>query len=199
MRSGRFGAPLRRDAELARLLAGWAPVAHSNGASHVTPCTRSEPSICGIARACSTRSAGSTVTGGDDAAHARRRCAACRVSARVSMSAIATMLCAHQVIAQRAVRPPVAGDRRFLAHDEAGDLRRRAIRRRRPPRRSCRSAAARHRDDLPGIGRIGQDFLVAGQAGVEHDLAARLAGGARGHAAEPGAVFECEHCVHRQA
>ena len=33
-------------------------------------------------------------------------------------------------------------------------------------------------DDLPGIGRIGEDLLVAGHGGVEADLAHRVAGGA---------------------
>ena len=46
-----------------------------------------------------------------------------RVSARVSMSAMATMLWRDEVVAQGAVRAPVAGDRRRLAHDEAGDVR----------------------------------------------------------------------------
>jgi hypothetical protein len=27
------------------------------------------------------------------------------------------------------------------------------------------------RDDLPGIARVGQDFLIAGHRGVEHHLA----------------------------
>ena len=43
-------------------------------------------------------------------------------------------------------------------------------------------------DDLPGIGRIGEDLLVAGHRGVEADLADRLAGGAEADAFEHGAV-----------
>ena len=43
---------------------------------------------------------------------------------------------------------------------------------------------ARHRDDLAGVGRIGEDFLVAGHARVEHDLARRDAFGAAAHAFE---------------
>ena len=35
-----------------------------------------------------------------------------------------------------------------------------------------------HRDDLALVGRVGEDLLVAGHAGVEDDLAERLAGGA---------------------
>ena len=33
-------------------------------------------------------------------------------------------------------------------------------------------------DDLPGIGRVGEDLLIAGHGGVEADLADRVAGGA---------------------
>ena len=93
-----------------------------------------------------------------------------RVSARVSMSAMATMPWRVEIVAQRAVRAPVAGDRRRLAHDEAGHMRRLRL-------GIARGDAVvadlrrRHRDDLPGVGRVGQDFLVAGHAGVEDDLA----------------------------
>src|SRR5437588_413907 len=52
-----------------------------------------------------------------------------------------------------------------------------------------------HRDDLSRIGRIGQHFLVASHARVEHDLAGGLAARARGDAAEPGSVFESKNGV----
>ena len=55
---------------------------------------------------------------------------------------------------------------------------------------------ARHRDDLPGVRRIGQHFLVAGHARVEHDLAAGLAGRAGRLPFVPGAVFERECGFH---
>ena len=47
-------------------------------------------------------------------------------------------------------------------------------------------------DDLPGIGGIGEDFLVAGHGGVEAHLADRVAGRAEAHAFEHGAVGEHE-------
>ncbi len=47
-------------------------------------------------------------------------------------------------------------------------------------------------DDLPGIGRVGQDLLVAGHRGVEADLARRLAFGADADALNDGAVVEDE-------
>ena len=43
-------------------------------------------------------------------------------------------------------------------------------------------------DDLPGIGRVGQDFLVAGHRGVETDLADGLPGRAKTDAFEHGAI-----------
>ena len=43
-------------------------------------------------------------------------------------------------------------------------------------------------DDLAGIGRIGEDFLVAGHRGIEADLADGMAGGAKAEAFEHRAV-----------
>ena len=46
----------------------------------------------------------------------------------------------------------------------------------------------REGDDLPGIGRIGEDLLIAGHRGVEADFADGMAGGAEADAFEHGAV-----------
>jgi hypothetical protein len=46
------------------------------------------------------------------------------------------------------------------------------------------------RDQLARIGRVGEDFLVAGDRGVEHHLADGKPGRAHGYALEHGAVFE---------
>ena len=46
----------------------------------------------------------------------------------------------------------------------------------------------REGDDLPGIGRIGEDFLIAGHGGIEADLADGVAGRAKTEAFEHGAV-----------
>ena len=43
-------------------------------------------------------------------------------------------------------------------------------------------------DDLPGIGRVGEDFLIAGHGGIEADLADRGAGGAEAEAFQNRAV-----------
>src|SRR5262249_60631755 len=47
-------------------------------------------------------------------------------------------------------------------------------------------------DDLPGIGGIGEDLLIAGHRGVEADLADRVPGGAKALSFEHGAVSKDE-------
>ena len=54
------------------------------------------------------------------------------------------------------------------------------------------------RDDLPRIGRVGQDLLVARHRRVEHDFAGRRAGGTDRHAAKHGAVLERKNSRCRQ-
>ena len=48
----------------------------------------------------------------------------------------------------------------------------------------------REGDDLPRIGRIGEDLLIAGHRGIEADLADRVAGRAEANAFQHGAVRE---------
>jgi hypothetical protein len=50
----------------------------------------------------------------------------------------------------------------------------------------------RQRDDLPAVARVGQDFLVTGQRGIENDLADAAAGGADRNAGEDRTVGEHE-------
>jgi len=52
----------------------------------------------------------------------------------------------------------------------------------------------RQRDDLPAVAGVGEDFLVAGERGVEHHLAHRVAGCTDAGAEEGRAVCECEQC-----
>ena len=49
-------------------------------------------------------------------------------------------------------------------------------------------------DDLAGIGRIGEDFLVSGERGIENDLAGALGGRTKTHAFEDASVFQGEDC-----
>src|SRR5581483_11656174 len=51
-----------------------------------------------------------------------------------------------------------------------------------------------HHDDLKAVGRIGRDFLIAGQRSVEDDFADRIGSGAKGCAAVDGSIFENEKC-----
>ncbi len=46
--------------------------------------------------------------------------------------------------------------------------------------------------DLTRIARVGQDFLIAGDSGVEHDFADRMPGGADRVTTKDRAVGECE-------
>ncbi|MNY06805.1 hypothetical protein D3C86_1395780 [compost metagenome] len=51
----------------------------------------------------------------------------------------------------------------------------------------------RQRDDLPGIARVGEDFLVTGDSGVEHHFADGMAGSADGIATKDRAVCKREN------
>src|ERR1700675_5188214 len=50
----------------------------------------------------------------------------------------------------------------------------------------------RQRDDLAAVRRIGQDFLIAGDRGIEHDFAGGDAGRANRRAAKHRAISEDE-------
>ena len=49
-----------------------------------------------------------------------------------------------------------------------------------------------HRDDLPAVTGVGEDFLIAGHRRVEANLAVDFAVGPDGSSGEDGAVFECK-------
>jgi hypothetical protein len=51
-------------------------------------------------------------------------------------------------------------------------------------------------DNLPTVGRISEDFLVAGQAGVEDDFTGSPAGGADRSSGEPTTVFKNQPSFH---
>ena len=91
------------------------------------------------------------------------------------------------------VGAPVAGDGGKLAHHQAFDVgaRRFVI-------VAAGSVVADLRvgedDDLAGIGRIGEYFLIAGEGGIEDDFAGPLGGRTKTPALEDGAVFQGEDC-----
>ena len=100
-----------------------------------------------------------------------------------------------QIFRERKIRAPVADDRREFADDEAGDVR--------PPRFHVHGVDAviaderiGHRDDLAFVGRVGEDFLIAGHGGVEADLAAGRRFRAKSRAVKNRAVFKGQNCFH---
>ena len=96
-----------------------------------------------------------------------------------------------QIVVEGRGGAEVRGDRRGLLHDEPVHPR--------PPRLDVLRVDAvvadegiGHHHDLPSIGRVGEDLLVARHCGVEDDLAGGLADGAEGLAAEHAAVAQDE-------
>ena len=91
------------------------------------------------------------------------------------------------------VGAPVAGDVRELADDEAFDMG--------PGGFVIGDAGAviadlrvGENDDLPGIGGIGEDFLISGDRGIEDDFAGPFGGRTKTPALEDGAVFQSQDC-----
>jgi len=48
-------------------------------------------------------------------------------------------------------------------------------------------------DNLAGVARVGEDFLVSGEAGIENDFAAAARDGAGGAAVKEAPVFQREY------
>ena len=94
-----------------------------------------------------------------------------------------------QVFIKAQIRPVIGIDRRQFLHHKSRDVRLLAF-----DILTVDSVVAderiRHRDDLPFVGRIGQDFLVAGHGGVEDDFAFGGAGMAEGPAGEHRSIFQ---------
>ena len=119
-----------------------------------------------------------------------------RVSFRVSMPAIATVSPSTQELLERMARAPARVQERQVADDEARGVDGVGLE---VLGRDAGIADVRvgQRDDLAGIGRVGQDLLVARHRRVEHDFAGRDAGRPDGNAPKHRAVLECEHCRRR--
>ena len=125
------------------------------------------------------------------AAHAQFFCQRARVNALDARNAVFL-----QIFRQRKIRAPVADDRRKFADDKAGHVR--------PPRFHVQRIDAviaderiGHRDDLALVGRVGEDFLVAGHGSVETNLAAGRRPRAKTCAVKNRTVFECQNCFHQ--
>ena len=98
---------------------------------------------------------------------------------------------AFELGGERLLAAPIADDGRKLAHDESGDVG--------PVRLDIERVDAGvadervgHRDDLAAIGRVGQDFLIAGHRRVETNFPVGGLGRAEGLAAPDAAVFKGE-------
>ena len=168
------------------------PSVQRYGSRHVTPATRSRPSSGGAAFAAATSAAASCCFGSVETTPFWKPSRTIRrTSARVSMPGDARHVPATQEGVERLLRAPVARHVAELLHDEGRQIR---------PRRlvvlgihaDVPDLRVGHRHDLPGVGRIRQDLLVAGHARVEADLAARDALRAEGGAPVHGAVGERE-------
>ena len=93
-----------------------------------------------------------------------------RVSARVSIPSMPMILFCFEVLVQAHVRPVVGIERRQLLDDKPRHVRLAALDVL-PVDAVVADQRVGHRDDLPLVGRIGQDLLVAGHRRVEDDFA----------------------------
>src|SRR5690606_38489093 len=97
-----------------------------------------------------------------------------------------------EVLIQRLLAAPVTGQQRQIANDQAGSpdtiglgvFRRGA---------GVADMGISQGDDLLCVGGIGEDFLIAGHGGVEHDLADGLPIGTDGFTAKNAAISKCKY------
>jgi hypothetical protein len=146
--------------------------------------------MVGICLAFSTSLVPSVSRGGKHAAHHAARAQMPDQRARIQVGDYRDAVLAQE-LAGFLVGSPVAGNRRELAHHQAFDVRARGF--------AVRGVGSvipdlgiGQDDDLPGIGRIGEYFLVAGDGGIEDDFAGSLGGRTKTPALEDAAVFQGE-------
>lgn len=96
-----------------------------------------------------------------------------------------------EVLLDGFIRSPVRGQVRKFPHDQGFDIRARGLDVLRI-RADIADVGIRQADDLPGITGIGENFLVAGKAGVENNFAAVAGAGARRAPAKDSPVLERE-------
>lgn len=98
---------------------------------------------------------------------------------------------ALEILLRGFARTPVRGERRKFAHDQRVNIRLRGlfvveI------RADVSDVRIREAHDLPGVARIGEYFLIAGEAGVKNDFAATTGLSARRAAVKDSSVLERE-------
>jgi hypothetical protein len=98
----------------------------------------------------------------------------------------------HEILLRGFARAPVGGYRGKFAHHQRLDVR---ARRFLVIRVGANIADVRigQADDLARVTRIGEDFLIAGEAGIENDFAAAARDGARRAAVKYAPVFQSEN------
>ena len=117
-----------------------------------------------------------------------------RVSLRVSMPAIATISAALEELRQRFGSRASCCEERQVADDEAGGDGSASDSEVFGRDAGVADVGIGQRDDLAGVGRVGQDFLIARHRGIENDFAGRVACSSDRTAAEHRAVRERQHC-----
>jgi hypothetical protein len=140
-----------------------------------TRLARSSPAMEGMERALATSFAGSFSSGAESTPRMTPRVRRWRTSARVSRSETTGMPALARKSRGLGIGAPVAGDGGEFADDEAFDVGLGRIR-----YRGAGSVVADlgvgEDDDLAGIGRIGEDFLIAGEAVLKTTSPERSAG-----------------------
>ena len=116
-----------------------------------------------------------------------------RTKARVSMPLDADDAVASQIFVELALGSKIACPAALLANNEAGQMRLVAF-----DVLGVHAVVANfrigHRDDLPAITRIRQDFLIAGHRRIETDFAVDFTECAERFSGENSAVFQREFC-----
>src|SRR5579872_2549821 len=103
-----------------------------------------------------------------------------------------------QIFLCNLLRAPVRTDARELAHNQALDPRTRGL-----VVFLVRAVISdfwiRQNDDLSGVGRVGENFLISGDGSIKNDFAVAFAFGAVAFASEDSAVFQRKDSLHSRS
>jgi hypothetical protein len=114
--------------------------------------------------------------------------------ARVNLGEHRDLELLHELVGHL-LRAPVGADFRKLAHDQPLDVRTHGL-----VVFGIGAVVSDFRvgqdDDLPGVGGVGENFLVAGNGSIKNDFAGALAFSAVAFASEDSAVFERKDRLH---
>ena len=166
------------------------PRVHSYDFAEVTRLASSWPAIVGSARASAISFFGGSAVGRDDAAQRAHIAEVPHQRARIQIPNHRDAV-ALQILLRGFAGAPVRSERGKFAHDQRFDVRLRRflvveI------RAHVADVRIREADDLAGVARIGENFLIAGEAGVKNDFAAAAGASARRAAVKDSSVLERE-------